>query len=54
MVGKMICKCNHSIFEHGQVGCLSPAKDIGHWYCDCQEFKADNLKYLEMKAAGEI
>lgn len=46
----MICKCGHSEDNHimtSQTMMRKCNKFIECTFCNCYEFKADNLKYLE-------
>ena len=60
----MICKCGHEEQKHKYLfqdlysyDGICMRQIMGRRcikQCDCFEYKVDNLKYLEMKAAGEI
>jgi hypothetical protein len=53
----MICICGHARMKHGPDGCCKrfDIDHIGYRHnCECRGFQLDNLKYLEMKATGEI
>ena len=53
----MICECGHGRDKHYNVptivGCSADSSDP-KFFCPCCNFIPDNLKYLEMKAMGEI
>lgn len=55
----MICKiCHHSIDDHNMDDRYSFNKACYHGLplvdCYCSKYERDNLKYLEMKATGEM
>lgn len=44
MIKDFLCKCNHRLYYHMAIG---QNKNIMCWQCQCNEFIADNLRYLE-------
>ena len=47
------CECRHLKKKHSSLGCLikyhrkEDESSLSYTYCDCEQYKADNLKYLE-------